>query len=278
MLEAGEVIPGIVPARTLTANHHAEATIRILNLSDKSSILKARTVLSKLNEVALDPKMDLSEGEEAEHTKEMLSRLNQTVPQLIQQELKSTVQRYSPIFSKDKFDLGTAEGFQHHINTGSAKPFRQTLRRHPDKYLPIIYQQVDLMIQQETVEVSKGPYASNIPRVKKKDNSVHACLDLRQLNQRFLKELSYKIEHRNGTLHSSADGLTRMKCKQCGIEANPERHVNRTVKKITAKVPETEITNETISGADGPCSPVNSEILGRGRTRRNIIPPARYRD
>ena len=113
----------------------------------------------------------------------MLSRLDQTVPQLIQQELKSLVQRYSHVFSKDEFDLGTAEGVQHHINTGSAKPFRQTLRRHPDKYLPIIDQQVDLMIQQGIVELSKGPYASNILLVKKKDNSVRACLDLRQLNQ-----------------------------------------------------------------------------------------------
>ena len=57
MSEAGEVIPGIVTARTLIANHDAEATIRIINLSDKPSTLKAGTVLSELNEVSLIPKM-----------------------------------------------------------------------------------------------------------------------------------------------------------------------------------------------------------------------------
>ena len=39
------------------------------------------------------------------------------------------------------------------------------------------------MLKQGIVEPSKSPYASNILLVKKKDGSVRACLDLRQLNQ-----------------------------------------------------------------------------------------------
>ena len=45
----------------------------------------------------------------------------------------------------------------------------------------------------------------------------------------FLEEFTYKIEHRKGTSHINADSLTRMKCKQCGIDADPTTHYARSL-------------------------------------------------
>ena len=182
MTEATEIKSGICSARSLVSNKGMEAVVRLINISDTPTTLKAGMVVSDLKEVQLTNATGTFSDSDS-HLTEMLSRVDGTVPPEIRVKLESLVRQYSTIFSRNEFDLGKAVGVQHHINTGSAKPFRQTLRRHPDRYLPIIDEQVEVMLKQGIVEPSKGPYASNIVLVTKKDGTIRACLDLRQLNQ-----------------------------------------------------------------------------------------------
>ena len=39
-----------------------------------------------------------------------------------------------------------------------------------------------------------------------------------------------KIAHRAGKASANADALTRMKCKQCGLDVDPDSHMNRMMK------------------------------------------------
>ena len=41
-----------------------------------------------------------------------------------------------------------------------------------------------------------------------------------------LEEFNYRVEHRRSAQHANADGLTRMKCKQCGMEDELVSHFN----------------------------------------------------
>ena len=45
----------------------------------------------------------------------------------------------------------------------------------------------------------------------------------------FLEEFNYKIAHRARKASANADALTRMKCKQCGLDVDPDTHMNRVV-------------------------------------------------
>ena len=137
MTEARELKPGVCVARTLVSNDVFTASVRIVNVRDEPAFLKAGLVLGELTEVIPDVENSGSFTEESRfnHLKEMLSKVDPTVPDHIKGQLKVVVEQFADVFSKSEYDLGKAVGVQHHINTGAARPFRQTLRRHPDKYL-----------------------------------------------------------------------------------------------------------------------------------------------
>ena len=230
MSEAVEVITEIVTAQTPIANHDAETTIRIMKISDKPSIMKTGTVLSEMKKVAMIPKMELSDGEEADHTEKMLSKLDQTVPQLIQQELKSSVQRYSHNLLQGRVRFGNCrKEYSTTLTLVSRNLSGKTLRRHSD--LPIIDQQIDLMIQQGIFTLSKGHQTSNILSVKKKDNSV-CCMfgfettpsnkwtrllpEITQLHEEIIKETIIYMEA-DGSLFTGNPGSSRSR-------ANPSKY------------------------------------------------------
>ena len=63
---------------------------------------------------------------------------NQKVHQLLQEN--------RGVFSTSEFDLGRTDLVRHKIDTGSNRPFKQQLRRHPMAYLPVIDEHVDKML------------------------------------------------------------------------------------------------------------------------------------
>jgi hypothetical protein len=57
-------------------------------------------------------------------------------------------ERKCRLFSKDTdADIGLTDVIKHIINTGDARPIKQSLRRHPQDYLPIINDFVDFAYQ-----------------------------------------------------------------------------------------------------------------------------------
>ena len=80
----------------------------------------------------------------------------------------------------------------HRIDTGTHRPIRQALRRHPFKYLDIIDKQVQEMKAHSITEPAASPWASNVVLVRKKDNSLRFCIDYRKLNGVIVQD-SYPI-------------------------------------------------------------------------------------
>ena len=81
---------------------------------------------------------------------------------------------------------------RHTIDTGTDRPFKQPLRRHPMAYLPVIDEPVDKMLANDSCEQSYGPWASNVVLVKKSDGSLRFCIDYRQFNNLTVKN-SYPL-------------------------------------------------------------------------------------
>ena len=64
------------------------------------------------------------------------------------------------VFSTSEFDLGRTDLVRHTIDTGTQRPFKQQLRRHPMAYLPIIDEHVEQMLANDICEPSTSPWAS----------------------------------------------------------------------------------------------------------------------
>ena len=72
---------------------------------------------------------------------------------------------------------------EHSIYTGSQRPIRQGLRRHPVAHLDAIDEQVEELIRNDIVEPAASPWASNVVLVRKKDGSHRLCVDYRAVNE-----------------------------------------------------------------------------------------------
>ena len=108
------------------------------------------------------------------------------------QEVERLLQDNRGVFSTSEFDLGRTKLVQHKIDTGTNRPFKQQLRRHPMAYLPVIDEHVDKMLANDICEPSVSPWASNVVLVKKSDGTLRFCVDYRQLNNLTVKD-SYPL-------------------------------------------------------------------------------------
>jgi len=68
----------------------------------------------------------------------MMENVHADMPIENRTSLERLMNKYSDIFSKNKFDLGKTPLGIHRIDTGDARPVRQTLRRQPYDLVPKI--------------------------------------------------------------------------------------------------------------------------------------------
>src|SRR6218665_457012 len=91
-------------------------------------------------------------------------------------KLKEIILHHSKAFSINEWDLGYTDLLQHEIDTGDEPPVRQALRRQPLVQLPIIDEQVEIMLRQGLIERSCSEWASNVVIVTKKDGTPRFCV------------------------------------------------------------------------------------------------------
>ena len=136
--------------------------------------------------------------------RELMSKLPEDMTSTQRQEVQQLIQAYEDIFSRGPYDMGHTSLVEHSIDTGSHRPFRQGLRRHPVAHLAMINDQVNEMLRNNLVEPAASPWASNVVLVRKKDGSMRLCVDYRALNAATYKD-SYPLPHIDTCL-GSMDG------------------------------------------------------------------------
>jgi len=85
-------------------------------------------------------------------------------------------------------DPGKSQILSHHIDTGSARPIRQPLRRFPPAHVEAISNEVDKLLAQGVIEPASSPWAANVVLVRKRDGSCRCCIDYRQLSNVTIKD------------------------------------------------------------------------------------------
>ena len=76
--------------------------------------------------------------------------------------------RYKDVFSSGELDVGRTHLITHQIDTSKHRPVRQLLRRHLVAYLESIDGYVKHLLENDIIELSAGPWSSNIVIVNEK--------------------------------------------------------------------------------------------------------------
>jgi len=85
-------------------------------------------------------------------------------------------------FAKDSTDLGYCDVLQHDIDTGDARPIKQSPGRPPLAACTAEDQILDEMLESGVIEPSCSPCASPVCLVKKKEGTYRFCVDYRRVN------------------------------------------------------------------------------------------------
>jgi len=101
---------------------------------------------------------------------------------------------HADVFSKGELDIGRTHLITHRIDTETARPIRQGLRRHPVAHLDIIDAHVDAMLRNGVVEPAASPWAANVVLARRKDGQYRFCVDYRAVNSVTYKD-TYPLPH-----------------------------------------------------------------------------------
>ena len=205
MVETRRLRPGLYVGRTLLPPEHRGLKVCVANTTNKRQLLSAGTclgpampaieVIDATSGAAPDlPKTDSNNGFVSEISKSVLEKLPTGITSEQRRKIVGFLREYSDIYSRGTYDMGRTNLVEHSIDTGSNRPIRQALRRHPRAHLDEIDKQVDGLLQNRLVEPAASPWASNVVLVRKKDDSFRLCVDYRRLNSVTYKD-SYPLPH-----------------------------------------------------------------------------------
>ena len=123
---------------------------------------------------------------------------------LQQQQLNGLFKEFSDVFSQGEDDLGCTPLLEHTIET-HWPPLRQPYRRQNPAVRREEMAQVQQMLASDVIRPSNSPWASSVVMVKKKDGSLHFCVDFRQLNAATVKDAHPlpRIDDLLDTLHGA---------------------------------------------------------------------------
>ena len=186
--EPREPREGLLVARVVLPPGEQHLPVQIVNWKDQPITLEQDAELT----MAVPAEPAEAKPTKVDTTESIVQKLLQDIPTDVtiseQNALRDLLYEYTDIFSKSEYDLGQTSLAVHHIDTGDARPIRQTLRRQPMVHLPEIDKFTDDMLQQGTIEPSNSPWAANLVLVTKKDGTLRFCVDYRKLNQATQKD------------------------------------------------------------------------------------------
>ena len=102
--------------------------------------------------------------------------------ELQKEKLRSLMHDFQDIFARDEFDLGQFTDIEHSIDTGTASPIKQRMRRTPMVFAQEEESHLKTMLEAGIIEPSISEWASPPVLIRKRDGKVRWCIDYRKLN------------------------------------------------------------------------------------------------
>ena len=118
-----------------------------------------------------------------EHLRDLYERSQGILNAKDKVRLAKILIRWQDAFARNDEDIGLVKDFEHHIDTGTAKPIRQPPRRIPTKFAEEAGKEVERMLRMGVIRPCVSEWSSNPVLVRKKtDGSLRFCVDFRPLN------------------------------------------------------------------------------------------------
>ena len=103
-------------------------------------------------------------------------------------QIKKVFEDYNDVFALNPLELGRTSLVKHTIKVVDPKPFKERYRRILPHQFEEVRKHLKEMEEVGAIRRSNSPCASPVVLVKKKDGSLHFCIDLRKLNARTIKD------------------------------------------------------------------------------------------
>lgn len=110
----------------------------------------------------------------------------------------SLILKHADVFASSTADLGSTNKVRHRIDTGTAQPIRQLVRRISPHSREEVKTLLEQMLARGIVQPSWA-WASPVVLVRKKDGSMRFCIDYREWNEVTRKD-AYPLPRINVTL------------------------------------------------------------------------------
>jgi len=117
----------------------------------------------------------------------------------VTEELNTLLFDHQSTFAKSSADLGFFDILQHDIDTGDARPIKQSPRRPPLAAAATEDEILDKMLSTGVIEPSNSPWASPVCLVKKNEGTYRFCVNYRRVNAVSRKD-AFQIPDTNDAL------------------------------------------------------------------------------
>ena len=91
---------------------------------------------------------------------------------------------YAHIFTLESLDMGHTLVVKHKIKLDNYTPFKERYHRIPPNLFDKVRNHLKEMLEVGAIQHSNSPWASAVVLIRKKDGSLHYCIDLRSLDAR----------------------------------------------------------------------------------------------
>lgn len=118
---------------------------------------------------------------------------NDSVPEEENCKPYEVLSTYADCISRGPWDLGSAKGVKHPIDTGSAQPIQVPPKRVPFHERQEMRRQVDEMLEAQNIGPSESPRSSPVVLVAKPDGTQRFCVDYRALNK-VTKQVKFQLD------------------------------------------------------------------------------------
>ena len=111
-------------------------------------------------------------------------------PQEQAEQARSLLKEYHDIFSLEKRDMWHTNATKHKIvlKDPDTPPFKEHFCRIPPPQLDEVREHLKLMLDAGVIQPSNSPWCNAVVLVRKKDGSLHFCIDFRKLNSLTVKD------------------------------------------------------------------------------------------
>ena len=176
---------GLLVAHCLVSTKSTQIPVRILNPSPAPVTIYQAQKVGQLQPLHRESNVPVQGVEVRPIPRTVSNKTSEVVKQLVaaaedlpataRVQLQELLLEFSDVISTGPGDLGRTNLAQHRINTGDAKPIKQSVRRVPFNQRQHVRELLDDMLQQGVVEPANGPWASPIVLVRKKDGTTRFC-------------------------------------------------------------------------------------------------------